>query len=211
MTYCVALFAVKTCEPMVRGGGRLVEEPRGMVFEPIMRAVAEGVREMGVPERVMIPPGVRVCESITYWDWLFGVMVWVPIVIIGRVVKAVPVGRIGSVVRIWEPWPFVVVKMTAGTWVMEDVMLPWAFVKLTTMLVEAVAAAVRRLLETTIWPCRSVEDATIGMIAAVPVITVVMPWAFVAVIVVGMTAIGEAVGLRAAGEGFVDVVTIALP
>ena len=89
--------------------------------------------------------------------------------------------------------------------------MPWAFVELTTMLVEAVAAAVRRLLESTIWPCEFVEDAMIGMIAAVPVITVVMPWAFVAVIVVGMNAIGEAVGLRATGEGSVDVVTIALP
>ena len=49
------------------------------------------------------------------------------------------------------------------------------------------------------------------MIAAVPVVTVVIPWAFVAVIVVGMNAIGEAVGVRATGEGFVDVVTIALP
>ena len=38
-----------------------------------------------------------------------------------------------------------------------------------------------------------------------------MPWAFVAVTVVGMNAIGEAVGLRATGEGFVDVVMIALP
>ena len=66
MIYCVALFAVKTCEPIVSGGGRIVEEPRDMVFEPIMRAVAEGTREMGVPERVMIPPGVRVWEETMY-------------------------------------------------------------------------------------------------------------------------------------------------
>ena len=78
-------------------------------------------------------------------------------------------------------------------------------------MVEAVAAAVRRLLESTIWPCEFVEDATIGMIAAVPVVTVVMPWAFMAVIVVGMNAIGEAVGLKATGEGLVDGVTIDLP
>ena len=90
-------------------------------------------------------------------------------------------------------------------------MLPWAFVELTTMLVEAVAAAVRRLLESTIWPWEFVEDAMIGIIAAVPVITVVMPWAFVAVIVVGINAIGKAVGLRATGEGSVDVATITLP
>ena len=89
-------------------------------------------------------------------------------------------------------------------------MLPWAFVELTTMLVEAVAAAVRRLLETTVWPCEFVEETTIGMIAAVPVIAVVMPWAFAALIVVGINAIGEAVGLRATGEGLVDVVTITL-
>ena len=62
--YCVALLAVKTCEPTVRGGGRVGEEPRGMVFEPIMRAVAEGAREMGVPERVMRPPGVRVGRAV---------------------------------------------------------------------------------------------------------------------------------------------------
>ena len=60
MSYCVALFAVKTCEPIVRGGGRFGEEPIGMVFEPIMRAVADGARKMGVPEMVMTPPGVRV-------------------------------------------------------------------------------------------------------------------------------------------------------
>ncbi len=58
--YCVALFAGKICEPIVRGGGRVGEEPRGMVFEPIMRAVAEGAREMGVPEMVITPPGVRI-------------------------------------------------------------------------------------------------------------------------------------------------------
>ena len=76
-------------------------------------------------------------------------------------------------------------------------MLPCGFVELTTTLVEAVAAAVRRLLESTIWPCEFVEDAMIGMIAAVAVETVVIPWAFVVVIVVGMNAIGDAAGLRA--------------
>ncbi len=90
-------------------------------------------------------------------------------------------------------------------------MLPCGFLKLTTTLAEAVAAAVRRLLESTNWPCEFVEDATIGMIAAVAVETVVMPCAFVVVIVVGMNAIGDAAGLRATGEDFVDVVVIALP
>ena len=66
MMYCVALFAVKTWEPIVNGGGSVADKPRGMVFEPIMRAVAEGTREMGVPERVMIPPGVRVWEEMMY-------------------------------------------------------------------------------------------------------------------------------------------------
>ena len=66
MMYCAALFAVKTWEPMVRGGGRIVEEPRGMVFEPMIRAVAEGAREIGVLERVMIRPGVSVCEEMMY-------------------------------------------------------------------------------------------------------------------------------------------------
>ena len=73
--------------------------------------------------------------------------------------------------------------------------LPRAFVKLTTILVEAVAAANRRLLETTTWPCRFVEAATIGMIAAVALRTVGIPSAFVAVIVVGANAIGGVVGL----------------
>ena len=30
------------------------------------RAVPEGAREIGVPETVIAPPGVRVSESITY-------------------------------------------------------------------------------------------------------------------------------------------------
>ena len=90
-------------------------------------------------------------------------------------------------------------------------MLPCGFVKLTTTLVEAIAATVRRLLESTIWPWGFVEDATIGMIAAVAVETLVPPWAFVVVIVVGMNAIGDAVGLRATGEYLVDVVAIFLP
>ena len=90
-------------------------------------------------------------------------------------------------------------------------MLPCGFVELITTLVEAVAAAVRRLLESTIWPCEFVEDATIGMIAAVAVETMVIPWAFVVVIVVEMNAIGDASGLSATGEYFVDVVAIALP
>ena len=89
--------------------------------------------------------------------------------------------------------------------------LPSGLLKLTTTLIEAVAAAVRRLLESTMWPCAFVEDATIGMIAAVAVETVEIPWAFVVVIVVGMNAIGDATELRATGEGFVDVVAIALP
>ena len=90
-------------------------------------------------------------------------------------------------------------------------MLPCGFVELTTMLVEAVAAAVRRLLESTIWPCEFVEDAMIGMIAAVAVEMVVMPWASVVVIVVGMNAIGNPPRLRATEEDNVDVVAITLP
>jgi hypothetical protein len=48
---------------------------RGIVLVPMMMAVAEGAREMGVPETVMGgPPGVRVWVSIMYWDWEFKVM-----------------------------------------------------------------------------------------------------------------------------------------
>ena len=90
-------------------------------------------------------------------------------------------------------------------------MLPCGLLKLTTTWVEAVAAAVRRLLESTVWPCGFVEDMTIGMIAAVAVETVVMPWPFVAVILVGMNAIGDTAGLRATAEDLVVVAVIALP
>ena len=91
--YWVALFAVKICEPIVRGGGGTFGEAfRGMVFEPIMRAVAEGAREIGVPERVMRPPGVRVGRGVAPVTgcWLLG----------GEVVKAAGSGMIGDVVRI---------------------------------------------------------------------------------------------------------------
>ena len=30
------------------------------------RTVADGAREIGVPDRVIAPPGVRVCEPIMY-------------------------------------------------------------------------------------------------------------------------------------------------
>ena len=80
---------MKTCEPIVSGGGSVVEEPRGMVFEPIMRAVAEGARELGVPERVMIPPGGRVWPETMYWEREFGETVRVPIVRVGRVAASV--------------------------------------------------------------------------------------------------------------------------
>ena len=64
------------------------------------RAVAEGARETGVPDTVITPPGVRVCEPIMYSDSLLGVITWVPIVIGGGVVKALRSGTIGIVVRV---------------------------------------------------------------------------------------------------------------
>ena len=70
-------------------------------------------------------------------------------------------------------------------------MLPLASVDVITTFAEAVAAAVRRLLATTTWPCELVEETTIGMIAAVPVEAVVMPCAFVVVIPIGSNAIGK--------------------
>ena len=69
----------------------VAEESREMVLEPIMRAVAEGAREIGVPDIVMAPPGVSVWEAMMYWDALLAVTVWEPIVRIGRFV--VPVIR----------------------------------------------------------------------------------------------------------------------
>lgn len=98
---------------------------------------------------------------------------------------------IGNVVTISEPWALVVVRMTAGTWAVDDMMLPLASVDVTTTFAEAVAAAVRRLVDKTTWPCGLVEEATMGMIAAVPVEVVVIPCAFVFMIAVGRNAIGE--------------------
>ncbi len=81
--------------------------------------------------------------------------------------------------------------MTAGTWAVEETMLPLSSVDVITAFTEAVAAAVRRLLDKTTWPCELVEETTIGMIAAVPVEVVGIPCAFVVVIAVGRNAIGE--------------------
>ena len=81
--------------------------------------------------------------------------------------------------------------MNAGAWVVEETMLPLSSVDVITTFAEAVAAAVRRLLDKTTWPCESVDETTIGMIAAVPVEVVVIPCAFVVVIAVERNAIGE--------------------
>ena len=69
----------------------VAEESREMVLEPIMRTVAEGAREIGVPDIVTTPPGVSVWEAMMYWDALLAVTVWEPIVRIGRFV--VPAAR----------------------------------------------------------------------------------------------------------------------
>ena len=64
----------------------VAEESREMVLEPIIRAMAEGAREIGVPDIVMAPPGVSVWEAMMYWDALLAVTVWEPIVRMGRFV-----------------------------------------------------------------------------------------------------------------------------
>ena len=69
----------------------MAEESREMVLEPIIRAVAEGAREIGVPDIVMRPPGLSVWEAMMYWDALLAVTIWEPIVRIGRFV--VPANR----------------------------------------------------------------------------------------------------------------------
>ena len=101
--------------------------------------------------------------------------------------------------------------MTAGTWAVEETMLLLASVDVITTFVEAVAAAVRRLLDKTTWPCGLVEEATIGMIAAMPVEVVVIPCAFVAVIAVGRNAIGETGWLAATGVRLNDLVVTVSP
>ena len=44
----------------------VAEESREMVLERIMSAVAEGAREIGVPDIVMAPPGVSIWEAMMY-------------------------------------------------------------------------------------------------------------------------------------------------
>jgi hypothetical protein len=86
-----------------REGGTMVvaaagRGSRGEVRPPTMRAVAEGAREMVVPETVMGgPPGARVWPATRNWVCAFAVMVWVPIVI-GRGVAAAGDGVSGAVI-----------------------------------------------------------------------------------------------------------------
>jgi hypothetical protein len=63
---------------------------RVIVLVPITRAVAEGAREMGVPETVIGgPPGMSVWLPIIYWDWEFAVMMEGPRVKSGAIVMRV--------------------------------------------------------------------------------------------------------------------------
>ena len=55
-------------EPRVKTGtleGAGVTKLRGIVEVPIMRSLAEGARDIGVPEIVIIEPGKSVWEPIT--------------------------------------------------------------------------------------------------------------------------------------------------
>ena len=53
------------------------------------RAVADGAREIGVPDTVIAPPGVRVWEETIYWERESGETVRVPIVRVGKVAAPV--------------------------------------------------------------------------------------------------------------------------
>ena len=55
----------------------------------MMTALAEGAREISVPDTVIAPPGVRVWEETMYWEREFGETVRVPVVRIGRVAAPV--------------------------------------------------------------------------------------------------------------------------
>ena len=52
--------------PIVRVGSVVAPVTSCWVLVPMMRAVAEGARETEVPDIVIAPPGVRVCEPILY-------------------------------------------------------------------------------------------------------------------------------------------------
>ena len=88
----------------------VAEESREMVLEPIMRAVAESARDIGVPDIVIAPPGVSVWEPMMYWDALLAVAVWKPIVRIGR--------SVGPATRFR-----VLVSMAMSDWAIGDVIM----------------------------------------------------------------------------------------
>ena len=64
--FCKRLLAVTTCSPIVRAGTTVAAFSRGMVLEPMTSRVADGARYIGVPESMMAPLGVKVCEPMMY-------------------------------------------------------------------------------------------------------------------------------------------------
>lgn len=80
----------------------------------------------------MDAPGLRVWLEMTYWDCAFGVMVS-PLMVIGAGPLAGGVAKLsGEVVRDWEPAAFVVVRIMAGRWAVEETTVPWASVEVMT-------------------------------------------------------------------------------
>ena len=65
-----AVFSVKACPAKVRtvGAGAGAGVGRAMVEVPATRYEPESAREMGVPETVMTPPGVKVWVPATRPD-----------------------------------------------------------------------------------------------------------------------------------------------
>ena len=104
-----------------------------------------------------------------------------------------------------EPWASVVVRSMAGTLVVKGTRMPWAFVVVRMIFAVAVKGAIERDVEITSWPRLLVVVTAMGIIAAVAVETVVLPWAFVVVIVVGISAMGVSGTLVGIGEKLVDM------
>ena len=129
MMYWDWVVGVMVLVPIVRAVG---SGPRREVLEPVIRNVAPldvwRVRTVVVePEpRVMEEPGRRVWEEMMYSEWAFGRMVS-PLMVMGASAGLVVAGVNGYrryVVEKVEPAALVVVRIIAGRWVVEEMMLP---------------------------------------------------------------------------------------
>ena len=120
-------------------------------------------------------------------------------------------GYIDSVVRTCEPWALVVVRTMAGSWVVVSISWPPASVEVKATFIDAVTAAVVKLVESIIWPCAFVLVIRTGTSAAVPDETIEIPRASVVVMGVATRAIGEAGGSIAIGYRLIDVAIVPGP